>query len=204
MAAIPSFAQTNVYSVNAVGYVQQTYQPGVYQMIANPLNTTNNTIGSLLSTVPTGTTIYKWTGTSYAVAARARGVWDNPQFTLNPGEGCFINLGGTAPFTNTWVGEVMQGNLTNATAGAGYVMWSSIVPQAGDADTLGLTTNLVNGDSVYEFNSGTGSYQVWARARGVWSDPFGGNTAPPINVAQSFFLSAGGPRTWARTFSVNN
>jgi len=205
MAASPLLAQTNVYSVNAVGYVQQVYTPGVLTMIANPLNTTNNTLGSVLNSgVPNGTAIYKWNGATFDVAARARGVWDNPQFTLNPGEGCFIQLGGAAPYTNTWVGEVLQGSLTNSTTGPGYFVLSSMFPQSGDADSLGLTSALSNGDAVYEFDSVAGIYKIWARARGVWSDPNGGNTAPPINVAQSFFLFTGGVRNWVRTFSVNN
>jgi len=183
MAASPLLAQTNVYSVNAVGYVQQVYTPGVLTMIANPLNTTNNTLGSVLNSgVPNGTAIYKWNGATFDVAARARGVWDNPQFTLNPGEGCFIQLGGAAPYTNTWVGEVLQGSLTNSSTGPGYFVLSSMVPQSGDADSLGLTSALSNGDAVYEFDSVAGIYKIWARARGVWSDPNGGNTAPPSTL----------------------
>jgi len=204
MAASPLFAQTNVYSVNAVGYVQQVLQPGVFTMIANPLNTTNNSLGSLFPTMPNGTQIFKWNGSTYDIAARVRGAWDHPEYTLNPGEGSFIQLGGAGPFTNTYVGEVLQGSLTNATTGPGYFMLSSQVPQNGDADSLNLTPALSNGDAVYEFNAGSNQYDIWSRVRGSWADPVGGNTAPPITVAQSFFLFDGGARSWTRTFSVNN
>jgi hypothetical protein len=210
IAASPLFAQTNVYSVNAVGYVQQVYQPGVLQMIANPLNTTNNSIGSVLNNaVPNLTQIFKWNGSTFDIAARIRGSWDHPEFTLNPGEGCFIQLGGSVPYTNTWVGEVMQGNLTNlTTTNSGYYVVSSMVPQTSDADSLGLTASLQNQDAVYEFDSVNNVYQIWSRVRGAWVDPLGGGTAPTITVAQSFFLFTGGvnngARSWTRTFSVNN
>src|SRR4051794_29904448 len=116
MAAFPLFAQTNVYSVNAVGYVQQSLTPGQFAMIANPLNTTNNKISSVLvlPDANAGTQVWKWTGATYT-SAIWQGVadgWTQPNLTLNPGEGCFIKLSGT-PYTNTWVGEVMQGSLTN-------------------------------------------------------------------------------------------
>jgi len=209
MAASPLLAQTNVYSVNAVGYVQQVYTPGLLTMIANPLNTTNNSLGAIFNTaVPNQTQVFKWNGQTFDIATRVRGAWDHPEYTLNPGEGAFVQLGGSVSYTNTWVGEVMQGSLTNSTSASGYYMKSSIVPQAGDADSLGLTAVLQNQDAVYEYDAANNIYQIWSRVRGAWADPQGGNTPPPINVAQSFFLFTGsvngGVRSWVRNFSVNN
>src|SRR5687767_7867980 len=100
----------SVYSVNAVGYVNLSLPTG-YSMIANPLNTTNNTIGSLLTDLPNFSNLLKWTGSGFNVATFAFGAWDQPNITLNPGEGAFVNLGSAA--TLTFVGEVMQGSLTN-------------------------------------------------------------------------------------------
>jgi hypothetical protein len=206
MAASPLLAQSNVYSVNAVGYVQVVFQPNKFTMVANPLNTTNNSIGSLFTSFPNGTQFYKWNGASYDIAQFLFGAWDNPQYTLNPGEGCFIQTKGTALWTNTFVGEVLQGNLTNSIPN-GFSMRSSMVPQAGDADSLGLSASLKNGDSVLEYNATKGSYDIWQILFGQWSDPNGGNTPPPIGVAQSVFIGtsgAAGPRNWTRAFSVNN
>ncbi|MCX7872360.1 MAG: hypothetical protein N2487_03660, partial [Verrucomicrobiae bacterium] len=56
--AVAVKAQT-VYSVNVVGYVNVTLYPG-FNLIANPLNTTNNTIASLLPNVPGGTMLFKY------------------------------------------------------------------------------------------------------------------------------------------------
>ena len=198
IAASPLFAQTNVYSVNAVGYVQQVLQPGVFQMIANPLNTTNNTLASVMPSMPNGTTIYKWNGSTYANSTFLFGSWTQPSFTLNPGEGCFIKLGGAAPLTNTWVGEVMQGNLTN-TVLVGFSILSSIVPQTGDVTALGLTAGANNGDTVYQFHADTQGYTSSTFLFGSWNPG-----APTISVGEAFFMKANVQRDWTRNFSVNN
>jgi len=202
LAATPMFAQTNVYSVNAVGYVQQNLVPGQFAMIANPLNTTNNRISSVLvlPDANAGTQVWKWTGATYT-SAIWQGVvdgWTQPNLTLNPGEGCFIKLAGSA-YTNTWVGEVMQGSLTN-TIPVGFSIRSSMVPQAGDADSLGISPTATPGDTLYRFNSGTGLYQS-AIYQGA---PDGWTSSTALNVGQSFFYKTTTQNNWVRSFSVNN
>jgi hypothetical protein len=202
VAATPLFAQTNVYSVNAVGYVQQSLVPGQFAMIANPLNTTNNRISSILvlPDANAGSQVWKWTGSSYT-SAIWQGVadgWTQPNLTLNPGEGCFIKLLGTA-YTNTWVGEVMQGTLSNSIP-VGFSIRSSMVPQSGDADSLGISTAATPGDTLYRFNPLTGTYQS-AIYQGA---PDGWTSSTALNVGQSFFYKTTAVNPWVRTFSVNN
>jgi len=194
LAALPLVAQTNVYSVNAVGYVQVSFPANQYKMFSNPLNTTNNTIGSLLANVPTFSNLYKWTGTSYQVATMTFGGWDQPAITLNPGEGAFFQA--NAAFTNTFVGEVLQGNLTNSIP-AGYSIRSSQVPQSADVIALGLDPALQAFDNLYKWN-GTG-YTVYTKTFGGW-DP----STPVINVGEAVFLNTASGGKWTRTFSVNN
>ena len=55
-----SMAQSNVYSLNVVGYYNVPVTANQYVMIANQLNTTNNTIGSLLPNGPIGANLLKW------------------------------------------------------------------------------------------------------------------------------------------------
>lgn len=188
--AITSVAQT-VYSVNAVGYVNLTIPVG-FSMIANPLNTTNNAITSLMPAPPEDTTIYKWTGTSYAITAYSFGTWDNPNFTLNPGEGCFINA--ATAFTNTFVGEVMQGSLTNSIP-VGFSMRSSIVPQAGSATDLGLI--VPEDTTVYKYNNVGGNFSVYSYSFGSW------DSVPSFNVGEAFWINSVTATSWVRVFSVN-
>jgi hypothetical protein len=194
IAAGISASQAQVYSVNSVGYVNQSIPAG-YTMIANPLNTTNNTIGVLLPDLPSFSSIYKWNETTsqFDIATIVFGTWDHPEYTLNPGEGAFVNT--DTPFSITWVGEVRQGNLTN-TVPAGYSIRASQVPQAGSVSTLGLTVG--DFDSVYKWNNGANQYDIYTYVFGSW-----GPSEPVIGVAESFFINAGAPFTWNRSFSVN-
>src|SRR5256712_14189141 len=99
-----------VYSVNAVGYVNVVIPPG-FSLIANPLDNKNgNKVPDLFPSVPNGTTIYKFDDASKLfVANNFFFAWNIPTMTLVPGEGVFIYNGTSTPATNTFVGEVMQG-----------------------------------------------------------------------------------------------
>jgi hypothetical protein len=198
-SAITGAAQT-VYSINAVGYVNLV-MPAGFSMIANPLNTTNNTLEALIPTPPDFTTIYKWNGTGYDISTYFFG-WSDPALTLNPGEGCFINA--TAEFTNTFVGEVVQnpptgGTVTNSLP-AGYSIVSSMVPQAGTATELGLTGAMGDFDTVYQYdpakNGGAGGYDIYTYFLG-WSDE------PSFAVGESFWVNKATAGDWLRDFTVN-
>jgi hypothetical protein len=202
VAASPLFAQTSnsVYSVNAVGYVQTVLNPGIYQMICNPLNATNNTVAGLMSAPPNQTVIYKWNGTGYDSSSYRFGNWSVPGMTLNPGEGCFIKTGGSiggTPFTNTFVGEVKQGSLTNV-LNPGFTMTGSQVPQAGGLQTvLGLTP--ANGEIVYQWDPVNQAYFSRSYRFGNWSP-----SEPILAVGEGFFYQSANGNTWSRSFSVNN
>jgi len=189
-----SASEAQVYSVNAVGYVNANIPVG-FTMIANPLNTTNNTIGVLLPALPSFSSIYKWNEglQQFDIATIVFGTWDHPEYTLNPGEGAFVNT--DTAFTITWVGDVVQGNITNAVP-AGYSIRSSKVPQAGAVSSLGLTVG--DFDSLYKWNNATTQYDIYTYVFGTW-----GPSEPTIGVGESFFISAGAPFQWTRTFSVN-
>jgi hypothetical protein len=181
--------------VNAVGYVNITVAPG-YSLIANPLNSTNNTVGSLLN-VPDGTTVYKYNeNTAQYVPNSYFFGWTDPNMTMNPGEGLFFNNAGSTNIVLTFVGEVMQGNVTNAVP-AGYSVRSSKIPQSGRLDTV-LEFPIADGDTVYFFDNATGQYVPYSYLFGSWSQD------PIVAVGQSFFVNKSAPATWARTFSVNN
>jgi hypothetical protein len=190
-------AQSNVYSVNVVGYVNVTVPANGFGLIANPLNNTNNTIGSVIANPPPGTIFYKYNGgyTVYTFDADDL-VWTpNGGATLNPGEGGFVRNPAGTPMTLTFVGEVLQGNLTNSVPN-GYSIRSSQVPQTG-----GITTTLNYqpgpGDIVYKYSNGYTVYTIDADDL-VWTP-----SESTIHVGESFFsLRASGPANWVRNFTV--
>lgn len=183
-------AQT-VYSINTVGYVNMTIPVG-FSMIANPLNTTNNTIGSLIPNPPEDTAIFKWTGTTFVGATFSFGEWDNPNLTLNPGEGAFIKA--LTVFTNTFVGEVMQGSLTNAIP-VGFSMKASMVPQEGTAPELGFSPP--EDTIVFKYNNAQSRFEGFSFSFGEW------DVVPSFKVGEAFWVSAPTAGQWVRNFTVN-
>src|ERR1017187_1397087 len=97
-----SMAQ-NVYSLNVVGYYNVTIPANGFYMIANQLNTTNNTLAALsgLQNVADGSFLFKYNG-GYAAYTYdgLGGAWlggppDPTVQTLNPGEAAlFRDAGG--------------------------------------------------------------------------------------------------------------
>jgi len=184
-----------VYSVNAVGYVNTTVSPG-FNLIANPLTAATNKLSSLLpATIDNFTQVFRWAGTDYDIATFAFGTWDK-DFTLLPGEAFFINAASTR--TLTFVGDVPQGNLTN-TIPVGFSMKSSMVPQAGTVTQLGLT-GFGNFDQIYKW--GGSDFVIYTYAFGAWNKG-GVPEEPAVGVGEGFFVNAGAQINWVRTFNVN-
>jgi hypothetical protein len=184
-----SMAQNNVYSLNVVGYVNQSLSPG-FTMIANPLNTTNNTLQTLLAGVPAGTQILKWNGSGFNIHTKLGANWI-PDAPLDPGDGAFINL--AANYTNTWVGEVLQGDLAKSLP-AGFSIASSQVPAAEDLTASGLAAAVPAGSQVLQW---TGNSYSIATKLGASFIP-----NPTIGVGESFFVNLASPTDWVRNFTV--
>jgi hypothetical protein len=190
-----SMAQSNVYSLNVVGYVSKTYDAG-FHLIANPLNATNNSVASVLPNPPDFTFLYKYVNGSYENAnSFAFGAWDFPNQTLSPGEGAFLLIPAGPNWTNVYVGEVLQGNLTN-TLIPGFNMVGAKVPQAAG---LQGTHQLQPGDFdiVYQFQN-----HAYLNANGY---AFGGWDFgdPVIGVGEGFwYLNQNAQNNWVRNFTV--
>ena len=197
-----SMAQSNVYSLNVVGYYNLTVAAHSKVMIANQLNTTNNTIGSLLAPpmVNNNDSLYKYAGGfSTSLYSTDDGQWDpDPTVTMNPGEAVFYVPSVTT--TLTFVGEVLQGSLTNTLPLNVKVMRSSMVPQQGGVSSV-LGVPFDNNDSLYLYNAGYSTY-LYSTDDGQW-DP----NEPVINVGQGFFYvkaATANPANahWVRNFTV--
>jgi len=186
-------AMAQVYSLNIVGYVNQTIPAG-FSMIADQLAASpTNTLAVILPTPPENTTVYKFKTTGgYLSSQFVDGEWSNPGLTLNPGEGAFI-FAQTA-FTNTFVGQL---NLNSSTAvNQGFNIYSSAIPQAGKLQTdLGFVPS--ENDSIYQYKS-TGGYNSAQFVDGEWT------VEPTIKVGEAFWVSSGtaSHAAWSRNFSV--
>lgn len=178
-------ASAQVYSQNIVGYVNVPLNSG-FNLIANPLNTTNNTLDNLFSGAGFGDTVYKYNGATFDISTYI-GFW-SPNLTLNPGEGAFYSNGG-ASNTVTFVGEVLTGNLTNSFP-SGFSIRSSQVPQSDTLENLNFPAGF--GDTVYFYRNGSYEPKTYI---GFFSP-----AAQPA-VGEAFWISSGTGGSWQRTFN---
>jgi hypothetical protein len=190
-----------VYSVNAVGYVNTTLVPG-FNLISNPLdNKSGNSVANVFGTqLPFGSTVYKYTGTGYITM-----LYDDltgwpataTSTTVMPGEGMFVRVPGAANVTVTFVGDVMQGTLSNPVP-AGFSIRSSQVPQEGTATALQFPE--ADGDTIYQYEStrAVPGYYTSLRDFGVWTPPL-----KTLKVGEAFFVRKAAAGNWTRTFNVN-
>jgi hypothetical protein len=187
-----------VYSVNAVGYINVTVPAKSYVLAANQLNTGGNTLKEVLPAVPDGTIVFKYTqGAGFSANGFEFGEWANPNATAKPGEGFFLQNNGAAAMTATFVGEVPQGTLQTALA-KGLNLVSSQVPQAGKL-VADLKFPAADGDVVYQWDTATQKYKA---PNGFEFGEFS-NGDPAIGVGEGFFVNKSAASSWDRTFSVN-
>ena len=195
--AATSMAQSNVYSLNVVGYINITVPANQYVMIANQLNSTNNTIGSVLGAAQDGSLFQKFNNgySAYVYDALVPGWTPDGNATLNPGEGGFFKS--PVATTITFVGEVLQGSLTNTLPLGQYVVRSSEVPQAGTPTTLAIPGE--DGDILQTYHGSYSAFVYDALAPG-WTP-----TDPNLAVGESFFYKKASTSTqplWIRNFTV--
>jgi hypothetical protein len=202
-------SMAQVYSVNAVGYVNVQLVPG-FTLVANPLdNKSGNSIQNLFGTgiqgtIPGGTTVYYFENGNFGVATyddldQAFGPADAASRNVLVGEGVFVRNPGTTALTCTFVGEVPQGNLTTPLP-SGYSIKGSPVPQEGTASDLGLQG--APGDTIYQFDPATQNYRTpstFDELDNTWVPAL-----TPLKVGEAFFFrNAGAAKNWTRTFSVS-
>jgi len=216
-ASIASSLAQNVYSLNVVGYVNQTLVAGKYTLVANPLDGTmgntvanGNNVSNLFLNPPANTTIYPFnsataqfgTPASFTVG-KGGGAWTGT-FDLPPGQGVFFNNPATTNMVVTFVGQVIQGPYTVATLGAGRnVMVGSPVPIGGDLTNSIVGLAPVNGDSISTFNSASAQWNspisvfTVGKGGGAWSANL------QIAPAQGFlYYNPGAAKTLVSAFTV--
>jgi hypothetical protein len=210
-----STAQNNVYSLNVVGYVNKTLVGGgEYTAVANPLNTTNNTLAGLFGGagqgLPSTSRVLKWNTTIadfdvYTKTAFGTG-WSGPapgaDTSLNPGEGCLVlTPAASGDITNTFVGEVLQGDQTVAMI-AGYQLVGNKIPDSGEVTSLQLT-NVPTTSRLLKWNTAAQDWDIFTKtAFGTgWSGPLG-TTPPSLDVGEGFMLNAVSAFNWVRNFTV--
>jgi len=219
---LPSMAQ--VFSVNAVGYVNQTIPANGYAIVANPLNgNPDNNLNTILP-LPNdgsydGAGIYRFNPSTQGYRDTMQWVsgagWlasDPADLVVAPGEGFFLQNVAGSPLNVTFVGEVPSGTTHNPILGSGkYQIRSAIVPKGLPIGWVGLANSLgfpaATGDSLFIFDKNTQSYKdtvQYVDGAGWLSSDYPPE-GPTIDPGTGFFVQkveANNPN-WDMTFSVN-
>jgi hypothetical protein len=199
-------AQSNVYSVNVVGYYNVTIPTGPTPGDANrfklftqqlvPNGIASPTLNNTLTNLPAGTIAYVWGSGGWSAPTEFLGGADGweTDYPFPYGNAIFLKNTSGAEITVTVVGEVPQGSVTN-TYPAGYYPKGPRIPQAG-----GITT-------VHNFNKVGDKVYTWGPS---WSTPneyLGGtdgweNGEPNIAVGGAVMISSPTGGSWVRNFTV--
>jgi hypothetical protein len=114
--------------------------------------------------------------------------------SLNPGEGILVLIAG-ADLTNTFVGEVLQGSLTNSFS-AGYQQKGNLVPDSGTVTSLGLAPP--TGTQLLKWDTTLQDWGIFNKSPSSWSP-----SVPSLDVGEGFIvLLNSGTYDWVRNFTV--
>jgi hypothetical protein len=218
-----------VYSVNAVGYVNLTVPKGKFALFVNPL-VGSNTINALfpVASAPGGAFLYTigpsgfivtqndsfgagWLDEMGAAAGDTRSISNGQAFLMwNPDP--------TTDYVITFVGEVPQGSVATGNpvvndVPINFSMRGSKVPQAGLIQSQ-LGYPAPPGILLQKFNVASQSFEVYTTDSFAatdpvnpatdWYDPMGAQVEPTVAVGEGFILyQPVGARNWTRDFSVN-
>jgi len=197
-----SMAQSNVYSLNVVGYINLNLTNGL-NAVANQLDfdgtgTNNTIIGVFSNSLPTGSFVYKFVGGVFQTYGYSRSGWsgNTTGVSMNPGEAVFVSVPTATSITT--VGQVLQGAWTNNLSGS-LTMISAIAPLSGTIDSTGnggLNYTPTTSDFLYLWDIPLQQWDTYGHSRSGWSP-----SDPTIAVGTGFFLSTPNT-TWTNTFTV--
>jgi hypothetical protein len=186
-----SQAQSNVYSVNIVGYINVPLTGGTEVLLANPLDNGTNDLYSIDNgALPNKSVVNVFNGTGFTVSTKGHGTWSVDP-AIAPGIGFFVT-----PFSTTTLTFIGQAPITNNyVLGTSEALIGPLLPIAGaltDAgpNTLNLGGSLPNKSVINQFN-GTG-FTVSTKGHGTWSTPL------TIPVAGGFFATPFSATTWSQ------
>lgn len=208
-------AQSNVYSLNVVGYVNVPVGANAYTLMANQLNVdgTNNINQVLTTGVPDQTQYFAWNSSTHAfdpsVTYFAGTGWldlnnggNNATNIVGPGKAFFL-FNGAGASTVTLVGSVVQGTTTQ-TVTPGYGFYAGVPPVAADIDTNGFPAQ--DQMQYFTFAGGTyvGGYTYFAGTGWLDLNNGGAQVFPTPAVGQGFLIYNPGTVnvTWTNTFNV--
>lgn len=210
-SAATCVAQSNVYSLNIVGYVNVDLVQG-WNLIANPLKPSNgnNSITNIISlpAAADASELYTWTGTGWSSPstwiAEDNFGWFTTDAggnevaapTVDLGEAFFVRA--TAPAKVTFVGEVATGTIaTTFEPGINMVANKVPVTERWPGSTVGN-----DGDEIIPFVNGAWGEPVAFTADFGWGLEEATVDGPMLEVGKGVaYRNTGAAIPWNRTFN---
>jgi hypothetical protein len=186
-----SMAQSNVYSVNIVGYYSVNIPANTKTVVANQLDNGTNTLNDLLAALPNKSSAYIWNGSAFPGIVKTSGSWPgNP--TVAPGTALFVQTPATAgTITNVFIGSAPTSNNV-ALPDSVKLMVAGRIPFSGNMNDFGGNTlnlgSLPNKSSAYIWNGS--AFPGIVKTSGSWP----GN--PAIATGSGLFIASKGAATW--------
>jgi hypothetical protein len=205
----------NVYSLNAVGYINVTVYPG-YNIIACPLIASpDNTINTLLNN-SNGQykkwQVYTYTPTNsnpYTLDSGVATSWNGGGTeTINPGQAIWLFNPSNITTNVTFVGTVPTGPITNLLYSDSYNLISTAVPAAGDivTNSLMLFSNAVKKDQVYTYiPTNANPYTLYSATGNNLSTnwPSGDPIIPWVGAGFWYYNAQATNNYWVEDYVVN-
>lgn len=193
LSSVTSRAQ--VYGVGAVGYINVLLKPGL-NLVGLQLDSANRSVASLFTDMPDGSAIYKIVDGLYATNIYEGGRWERPDETISVGEGVFVFNPSTLSKTVTFVGELLQGDLTNSIP-AGLSIRCAMIPKSGKLGAnLGLRLSAF--DNVYLNINNTLKVFTFL-PDGNWKP-----SEPSVLTAESFVVNTAASTNWVTHFEAGH
>jgi hypothetical protein len=187
---------TQIYSVNIVGYVNRPFAPGSH-LFGNPLHHDSNALSLIMPTAPDGATVTLWDQRNEQFlpdSTYVAGSGWTINYVLDVGMGALLTTPMT--FTNTFVGEVLQGPDTTPAdfdpplppvLGPGIHLLSSLAPMSDRTFEDMIGRSPTEGEFVRMLNSGTQLYTTSTFTGGAWD-----NGDPVLQIGQAAFFGLNG------------
>jgi len=204
-SAISAMAQSNVYSLNIVGYATVPVPAG-YSILANPLSTGTNGANEIMPIID-GELILTWTGTKFTQVGfdsgnggwvAADGVTPASPPSLPPGQGFFFFNPLTTASNFTFVGQVVPGPSSTNTINLapGYSLVGSALPATLTTAQGGITNTpislpAIDGMLVLTWDASKQKYVQtgYDLGNGGWvaADGVTASVVPGYTIGQGFF-----------------
>jgi hypothetical protein len=202
LSLVEACSKALAQTCNVTGFVDATYKLG-YNLISNPLQTTNHHLSVLFGNAPDGTTLWLWdpgSRTFDPISTYLTGQGWTADFAFDPGQGALLYA--PVAFTNTFVGVIMEPDgspfcpdgpfiLPAPFAGptGAYLLSSKLAAtlSGSNAFQLILGREVQEGEQFTWLDAATQTYHTTMFLRGVWSN---GEPMLPVGTSAFFYIYA--------------